>query len=122
MEMLELATIRGAEAMGLDKAVGSLEVGKKADIIMYDLSGPHLTPTIEPLSSIVLYGCSSDIDASIINGHIVKENHLITDLDVAKILSKAQDRATELWSEFFRDNPESRKALEKYYPISCAHL
>ena len=62
LEMLELATIRGAEVLGIEKEVGSIESGKKADIIMYDLTNPHLQPTMEPISSVVLYGTSGDME------------------------------------------------------------
>ena len=116
MEMLELATIRGAEAMNLDQTVGSLEVGKKADVIIYSLASPHLTPTVDPLSSIVLYGSSSDIETSIINGRIVKEKHQIKGVNIARILADAQERANELWKEFFISDPQSRKTWEKYIP------
>ncbi|MEM2127494.1 MAG: amidohydrolase family protein [Candidatus Bathyarchaeia archaeon] len=106
-ELLELATIRGAEIFGLDRELGSIEPGKKADIIAFDLSSPHLTPTIEPLSSIVLYGNSSDIDLVIIDGEIVKKDGKFVRLDIGEILERAQKRAEDLWNAFFQENPKS---------------
>ena len=116
LEMLELATIKGAEVMGLDDKVGSLEPGKRADIIAYDMMSPHLTPTMEPLSSILLYGTSPDIDTVIVDGEIRKENHRIKGSDMNKILTDAQRRVDELWTTFFEDNPESRRLWEIYLP------
>lgn len=116
LELLELATIRGAEIFGLDKELGSIEPGKKADIIAFDLSSPHLTPTIEPLSSIVLYGNSSDIDLVIIDGEIVKKDRKLVRLDVVEILERAQKRAEELWDVFFQENPGSKNLWMQSLP------
>jgi cytosine/adenosine deaminase-related metal-dependent hydrolase len=116
LEMLELATIRGAKVLGIEKEVGSLEVGKKADIIMYDLNIPHLQPTMEPVSSVVLYGTSGDIETVIVDGKIIKKSHKILEKDVVSIVEKSQNRVEELWEEFFNENPESKKLWESYLP------
>jgi 5-methylthioadenosine/S-adenosylhomocysteine deaminase len=116
LEMLELATIRGAEVLGIEKEVGSIDSGKKADIIMYDLTIPHLQPTMEPVSSIVLYGTSGDVDTVLVDGKIIKNDKKILGINVKSIVEKSQERVEELWAEFFRDNPESKKLWESYLP------
>ncbi|MFC1804103.1 amidohydrolase family protein, partial [Thermoproteota archaeon] len=114
LEMLELATIRGAEVLGIEKEVGSIESNKKADIILYDLTSPHLQPTMDPVSSVVLYGTSGDIDTVLVDGTIIKKDHKIQGKNVKLIVEKSQERVKELWGEFFKDNPESKKLWDKY--------
>jgi 5-methylthioadenosine/S-adenosylhomocysteine deaminase len=70
-ELLELATRRGAETLGIDGEVGSLEPGKRADIITIDMQNPYLTPTKDPLTSLVLYGSSRDVDTVIVDGRVL---------------------------------------------------
>jgi len=116
LELLELATIRGSEAMGIDCEVGSLEPGKKADLITFDLMKPHLTPTMDPLSSVVLYASSSDIDTVIVEGEVLKKEGVLTKLDMNTILESAQRRTNEIWSTFFNENPESRRIWTPHIP------
>jgi cytosine/adenosine deaminase-related metal-dependent hydrolase len=70
-KLLELATRKGSELIGIDE-VDSLELGKKADVIIIDILNPYLTPAKDPLTSIVLYGTSGDIDTVIVDGNILK--------------------------------------------------
>ena len=74
-----MATIEGAKALGLDNQIGSIEVGKRADIIIIDCRKPHLTPIYNPYSHIVYSASGSDVSTSIIDGRIVmKERNLLT--------------------------------------------
>lgn len=112
-ELLELATRRGAEALGIDGEVGSLEAGKRADMIIVDMLNPYLTPTKDPLTSIVLYGTPSDVDTVIVDGNILKQNGALTTMDTRKSLLKAQERTDEIIEMFFEDQPEQRRNWEK---------
>ncbi|MBS7619127.1 amidohydrolase family protein, partial [Candidatus Bathyarchaeota archaeon] len=112
-EVLELATRGGAEVLGLGGEIGSLEPGKKADIITVDLMNPFITPTRDPLTSIVLYGNSSDIDNVIVDGRILKLGGKPTSLDLEQALLKAQKRVDEIIDRFFDDYPEQRKSWEE---------
>jgi 5-methylthioadenosine/S-adenosylhomocysteine deaminase len=77
--VLRMATIQGARALGLDESIGSLEKGKKADLIIIDTHKPHLTPMYNPVSHLVYAAMGSDVRTSIINGVIVmEEGHLKT--------------------------------------------
>jgi len=116
-DFLELATRGGAEALGIDGEVGSLEPGKKADIIAFDMLNPYLTPTRDPLTSIVLYGTSSDIDTVIVDGKILKKGGELTTIDRRKALIKAQVRTDEIVERFFEDHPEQRRNWEKTVPF-----
>lgn len=107
-EMLELATRKGAEAIGMDKEIGSIEVGKKADLITIDLENPFLLPTNDPLTSIVLYGSSSDIDNVMIDGKLVKRDSQFTTFNPKKAYADAQKRVKEIREKLFTDHPHQR--------------
>jgi 5-methylthioadenosine/S-adenosylhomocysteine deaminase len=112
-ELLELATRKGAEVLGLDRDVGSLEPGKKADVITVDMANPYLTPTKDPLTSIVLYGTSSDIDTVIVDGSILKRDKSLTTIDLPDALGRAQIRVDQIVERFFEDYPDQRRNWEK---------
>jgi len=77
--VLKMATIEGAKVLGLDDQVGSIEVGKRADIIVIDCKKPHLTPIYNPYSHIVYSASGADVSTSIIDGRIVmKDRNLLT--------------------------------------------
>ncbi len=84
---LYLATMGGARALGAENRVGSLEVGKKADLIILDLDQPHLTPMYHPVSHLVYAARGADVIHSVINGRIVMENRKIISLDEQAILA-----------------------------------
>jgi len=112
-ELLELATRKGAEVLGVNDKVGSLEPGKKADIITVDMANPYLTPTKDPLTSIVLYGTSSDIDTVIVDGNILKTDKNLTTIDLPDALDRAQIRVDQIIDRFFEDHPDQRRNWEK---------
>jgi 5-methylthioadenosine/S-adenosylhomocysteine deaminase len=87
-DMLHLATLSGAQAWHLDKQVGSLTVGKRADVILIDTRRPHLTPLNDPVNSVVLNAGPSDVDTVIVEGEIVKAGGVLT--------GQHADRAREL--------------------------
>lgn len=93
-QVTKMATIEGAKAIGMDKYIGSLEVGKKADIIILDLKAPHLTP-IHHLPSVLVYQArGTEIDTVIVNGRILMENRKLTWMsedDENRLLDQAQE-------------------------------
>jgi 5-methylthioadenosine/S-adenosylhomocysteine deaminase len=91
-----MATIDGAKALGLEKNVGSLEVGKKADVILLDFKKPHLTPIHDFHANIVYSACGSDVDTVIVDGKILMENKNVKTLEEEKVTLKAQKTATNL--------------------------
>jgi len=115
-EFLELATRRGAEVLGIDAEVGSLVPGKKADVILVDMLNPYLTPTKDPLTSIVLYGTPGDVDTVIVDGKILKRDGTLTTIDGRGALLRAQERTDEIIERFFEDHPEQRRNWEKMVP------
>lgn len=84
---MRMATINGAKAIGMGHLVGSLEAGKKADIILIGLNKPHLTPLYNAYSHMVYAAGGADVDTVIINGKVVMENRrllTIAETDVMK--------------------------------------
>jgi len=94
--VLEMATLGGAKAMGLEDEIGSLELGKRADFVVYDLDAAHVTPSPDPVSTLVYSACGADVDTVVIDGRIVVENRQVRTMDEESILSEARDRAAAL--------------------------
>ena len=82
---LEMATIDGARAIGLSDAIGSLEAGKQADVIIVDTNRPHLTPLYHPLSHLVYAARGSDVTHAIIGGKMVVADGLLQTVDLEEI-------------------------------------
>ena len=111
-EILELATIKGAEVMGIEDMVGSLEPGKKADLQLIDLRSPHIMPTADITSSLVLYGATANVDTVMVDGRIVKDGGEIVVADVGEVVSEAQVLTDEIWGDLFRDHPKLEKLVK----------
>lgn len=95
-EVLEMATIGGAKVLGLDHEIGSLEEGKKADIIIIDLEKPHFYPKADLISNMVYSAQGSDVKTVIIDGKIVMENYKLTTYDEKEILIKSEEMKKDL--------------------------
>jgi 5-methylthioadenosine/S-adenosylhomocysteine deaminase len=96
-EAIEMATIKGAEALGLGDEIGSIEVGKKADIILIDTNSANMVPDSSSLSSNVIYSANgSNVDTTICNGKVLMENKKLTSLDEDEIYAKARQAIKEL--------------------------
>lgn len=109
--LLELATIKGAKILGMEDEVGSIEIGKRADLQLVNLLDPHMTPTVDLTSSLVLYCSTGNVETVIVDGRVVKERGNITTVDCGFYLEKAQELCDEVWSEFFRARPELRELV-----------
>ncbi|MDR3291138.1 MAG: amidohydrolase [Methanobrevibacter sp.] len=89
-ESFKLITINGAKALGLDNEIGSIEIGKKADIILIDTFSPNLTPNTNSLISHLIYsGNGSNVDTTICNGEVLMENKQLKVLNEKDIIEKA---------------------------------
>lgn len=110
-QIIRMATILGAKALGLEKEIGSIEVGKKADIILIDFRKPHLTPFHNCPGHIVYSAFGSDVHTTIIDGKVVMENRQVKTLNENKVLEKAQEAFEKLLKDggytlSFEDNPK----------------
>jgi 5-methylthioadenosine/S-adenosylhomocysteine deaminase len=91
LTVMKMATCWGAKAMGIETETGSIEKGKKADIIVVDTDRPHMTPVYNPLSSIVYSANGSDVKDVIVNGRILLKDRKFMTLDRDAILEKVNE-------------------------------
>jgi 5-methylthioadenosine/S-adenosylhomocysteine deaminase len=84
--VLKMATNRSACVLGLESITGSLEAGKKADLIIVDTDRPHLTPMYNPVSHMVYAARGSDVTTVIINGTLVMKDSRLTAMDLERII------------------------------------
>jgi 5-methylthioadenosine/S-adenosylhomocysteine deaminase len=89
-EAFELATIRGAQAIHLDKEIGSLENGKRADLLVIDRDTLNQIPLYNVYSDLVYATKAADVESVIINGRIVMRNRRLLTLDEATIKRDAR--------------------------------
>ncbi len=94
--VLRMATINGARALGLSDVTGSIEPGKKADIIILDIRKPHLTPMYNPVSHIVYAARGRDVTTSVINGKLIMEERKILSFETAKSSERVRKIAEEI--------------------------
>jgi 5-methylthioadenosine/S-adenosylhomocysteine deaminase len=87
---LEMATIDGARAMGMDKEIGSLEPGKRADLLVVSMSSARQTPMYDPVSHLVYVTRGDDVRTTIVNGKILMRDRKVLTLDRAQVLADAR--------------------------------
>ena len=96
IEALKMATINGAKALNWNKEIGSIEIGKKADIILIDMNKPHLYPLHNIISALAYSVQGSDVDTVIIDGKILMENREMKTIDVEKVMYNTEKIAQDL--------------------------
>ena len=94
--VIRMATINGAKALTLDEEVGSLETGKKADLIMLDIRQPHLVPCHDPLTLLVYSAQASDVTTVMVDGNILMEDRQFQTLELSSILEQAAQQSIDL--------------------------
>src|SRR5262245_762064 len=96
-QALRMATINGARALGLDKEIGSLEVGKRGDVIVVNLTDFHLQPHPQDLVSALVYSAlGSDVRVVIIDGRVLLDDGKLVTIDQADTLKDAQKESEQL--------------------------
>lgn len=94
-DVLEFATIDGARACGLDHKVGSITAGKDADLVLVRSDRINVAPMIDPVSTLVIYADTSNVDSVFVAGNPVKRNSELADADiggVVRMLEESRDR------------------------------
>ena len=96
-DVLKMATINGAKALGLEDKIGSITVGKKADLILIDLNDITMTPTVNIITEIAHNAWFNSIDTTIINGEVLYSNNKFNlDLDINKLKEDINSIRTRL--------------------------
>lgn len=96
-DVLRMATIDGARAMGLDDRIGSIEAGKRADLVVFDFRRPHLVPCLDPVGNLVHVAQGRDVEHVWVDGVQVVASGRPTQTDLDAVLRDAQAAADALW-------------------------
>ncbi|MET8472675.1 amidohydrolase [Streptomyces sp. NPDC006422] len=86
-QAVRMATVEGARALGLGDELGSLEAGKRADLIVLDLDRPHLTPRHDPYAMLAYAAHSSDVRDTVVGGRVLMRDRTLTTLDEGAVLA-----------------------------------
>jgi 5-methylthioadenosine/S-adenosylhomocysteine deaminase len=102
-QVLRMATIEGAKALLWEKEIGSIEIGKDADLVILDFKRPHLQPLFNEMSHLVYSAKGSDIDTVLIKGRIIMENQRVTTVKTEKIMNLAEKTKQKLLAKLERE-------------------
>lgn len=94
--ILEMMTIDAARALGLENEIGSLEPGKRADVITIDLTAPHMAPANMPVSRVIHFATGADVRDVVVEGRVLMEARRMPHLDPAGIVAEAEAATTAM--------------------------
>ncbi len=97
-EVVRMATMGGAAALGLEAEVGSLEAGKRADVIAVDMRGAHVVPTADPYAAVVHACRSTDVVDVVVDGRVVVRDRRLLTIDRDAVVADARERAGRLFA------------------------
>jgi cytosine/adenosine deaminase-related metal-dependent hydrolase len=89
-EVLEMATLGGARALGMEREIGSLEPGKRADVILVDWRKPHLWPPADPVQRLTRFANGADVATVIVAGRLLMRDRLVLCVDEDAVLTEAE--------------------------------
>ena len=95
-KLLEMATVDAACALGLEREIGSLEPGKRADVILVDLFKPHLVPLNMPVTRLAHFANAADVDTVIVDGRVLMSGRQVLSVDERSILETAQEEGAAM--------------------------
>jgi cytosine/adenosine deaminase-related metal-dependent hydrolase len=95
-DALEMLTIKGAQAIGMADQIGSLEPGKRADLVIRSMDGPEMMPGLDPLQSVVFSGASKAVGTVIVNGSVVVDNGHAARVDEAQVFAQACETSRDI--------------------------
>ncbi len=117
-KVLEMVTIDSAKGLGLEKEIGSLETGKKADIILVDMMKPHLYPLNMPVYRIAYFANGADVDTVIVDGKILMQARQVNVVNELEVLQNAQTETELAFAraglEYLFDLPEKFWGHSRY--------
>lgn len=102
-EALEFSTMGGARALGLDSEVGSIEAGKRADLMMVDFDRFGLQPNLDPVQNLVYHAHRDDVEMVLVDGHTVVDKGEICSLDARALIDPAAHAAHQAWQRFIKN-------------------
>ena len=108
-DAFDMATIDGARALLWEHEIGSLEVGKAADLAVFDGENPRLSPRHNPVGSLLRYGAGTDVESVLVNGSLVVDGGRVLTVDEAALLDEADEVAQRM-----REHLQARR----YWPLN----
>ncbi len=118
-DFLEVATIGGAKALGLDSKIGSITPGKEADLILIRADTVNMAPVVDPVASVAFYANVGDVDTTMVQGRILKQNGQLVGVDwpgVARKLNKSSNRIVTKGRAKGFEAPQ--KVVEAIFPLT----
>jgi 5-methylthioadenosine/S-adenosylhomocysteine deaminase len=91
-----MATREGARALGLEAEIGSIEVGKRADLVLLERDRPHLSPDVDPWSAIVYSARGTDVRTVVVDGEVLVHDFALIRADEREVVAAARVAAAEL--------------------------
>jgi cytosine/adenosine deaminase-related metal-dependent hydrolase len=104
-DILADCTLGGAQAVRQQKTIGSLEVGKKADLLVVNTQRAHLVPSGRIISTWIHNGQPSDIESSMVDGAFVMRNNKVLTMDEAALIAEADKVGTRVWKKVLESGP-----------------
>jgi 5-methylthioadenosine/S-adenosylhomocysteine deaminase len=95
-DVLAMGTREGARALGMEDRIGSLEPGKRADLLVVSMTSARQTPMYDPLSHLVYTTRGDDVRTTIVNGRVLMRDRKVTTMDEAAILAEARRLAGQV--------------------------
>lgn len=108
--VVKMATIGGAKALNLDNKIGSIEVGKLADIIIVETKSPNMMPNYDPFATLVFQANSSNVDTTIVNGKIIVEDKTLKTYDIEKNRKNMKEIEADI-AEFAKELAKKAKSM-----------
>ncbi|EMD40540.1 hypothetical protein CERSUDRAFT_91268 [Gelatoporia subvermispora B] len=116
-DAFRLGTLGGAEAVNLQHLIGTVEVGKKADLVVFDTSSVNLAGIVDPFQGVVFHATGEDVELVMVDGEIVKRNGKLTKANWTEVARELRQRAQhirerfpdemlqEIWSKYYEQHP-----------------
>lgn len=95
-QALRIATVGGAKALGLESEIGTLETGKRADVVVVNLNALHSSPHADPISALVYSAQPSDVQSTVVAGQVVMKDRQLLTMDEQSVLRDANRERAEL--------------------------
>ncbi len=108
--VVKMATIGGAQALNLDKKIGSIEPGKLADIVIIETKSPNMMPNYDPFATLVFQANPSNVDTTIVNGKIIVENKKLKTYDIKKNMKQMKEIENDI-AKFAKELAEKAKSI-----------
>ena len=112
-DAFRLGTLGGAEALNLAHLVGTVEVGKRADLVVFDALSANLAGAHDPFQGVVFHASNADVETVFVDGEIVKRDGRLTKVEWGPVAVELKRRADEIRAAFPED--EQEKTWAEYY-------